>query len=123
MTKEDIHVTGSVDDLYPFYKRSTVCIVPLRAGGGTRLKILEAMAFGRPVVSTSIGCEGLGAVDGEHLFIADIPEQFAEKTVHLLKDEGLRQRIVGQARELVVKLYDWDVIANQLLQTYIQVSK
>ena len=122
LAREDIHVTGSVDDLLPYYERSTVCVVPLRAGGGTRLKILEAMALGRPVVSTSVGCEGLEVVDGEHLFIADTPEQFVEKTLSLLEDGILRQHFVAKARELVVKVYDWDVIAHQLLQTYIQVS-
>ncbi len=87
---------GWVADVVPYYQQSTVCVVPLRAGGGTRLKILEAMALGRPVVSTTIGCEGLEVVDGEHLFIADTPEQFAEKTVRLLRDRQLYQHICCQ---------------------------
>jgi glycosyltransferase involved in cell wall biosynthesis len=113
-----VHVTGRVDDVRPYYSRSTVCVVPLRAGGGTRLKILEAMALGRPVVSTTIGCEGLDVVDGEHLLIADNPEQFAEKIIHLLKDKAFYQSIVLNARQLVVDKYDWDVIAEQLLDLY-----
>ncbi|MBI2759429.1 MAG: glycosyltransferase [Chloroflexi bacterium] len=123
LANDGIYVTGSVDDVRSFYEQCTVCVVPLRAGGGTRLKILEAMALGRPVVSTSIGCEGLGVVDGEHLFIADTPEQFAEKTLRLLDDHDLRQHIIGQARSLVVKHYDWDVIAQQLLKTYVRVAQ
>jgi sugar transferase (PEP-CTERM/EpsH1 system associated) len=113
-----VHVTGQVDSVMPYYERSTVCVVPLRAGGGTRLKILEAMALGRPVVSTTIGCEGLDVVDGEHLLIADSPERFAEKTVRLLKDRMLYRHIATNARQLVVARYDWDVIARQLMQVY-----
>lgn len=117
-----IHVTGRVDDVVPYYRRSTVCVVPLRAGSGTRLKILESMALGRPVVSTSIGCEGLDVLDGEHLLIADSPEEFVEKTVSLLTDRALCQRIATNARQLVVSRYDWDVIAEQLVQIYAEVS-
>jgi glycosyltransferase involved in cell wall biosynthesis len=118
LARDGVHVTGTVDDVRPFYERSTVCIVPLRAGGGTRLKILEAMALGRPVVSTSIGCEGLEVVDGQHLFIADTAEAFADRTLRLLSDSELRQRIIEQARELAVAHYDWDVITRHLMQTY-----
>jgi len=120
---DGVHVTGWVDDVRPYYGRSTVCVVPLRAGGGTRLKILEAMALGRPVVSTSIGCEGLDVIDGEHLLIADSPEQFAEKTVRLLTDEGLREHITTKARQLVMSRYDWDVIARRLMQVYAEMAE
>jgi sugar transferase (PEP-CTERM/EpsH1 system associated) len=118
LSGDGVHVTGRVEDVVPYYRQSTVSVVPLRAGGGTRLKILEAMALGRPVVSTSIGCEGLDVVDGKHLLIADDPERFAEKTVRLLTDRALYQRIVAEARQLVVTRYDWDVIAGQLLDVY-----
>lgn len=120
---DGVHVAGRVDDVVPYYSRSTVCVVPLRAGGGTRLKTLEAMALGRPVVSTTIGCEGLGVVDGEHLLIADSPEEFAERTVRLLKDRALCQRITTSARWLVVTHYDWDVIVKQLMETYAEVAE
>jgi glycosyltransferase involved in cell wall biosynthesis len=118
-----VHVTGPVNDVRPFYSRSTVCVIPLRAGGGTRLKILEAMAVGRPIVSTSIGCEGLEVVDGEHLFIADTPQQFVERTIALLRDEGLRQRISTQARKLVVTQYDWELITQRALQVYSRIAR
>lgn len=117
-----VHVTGRVDDVRPYYGRSTVCVVPLRAGGGTRLKILESMALGRPVVSTSIGCEGLEVADGEQIYIADHPEAFANATLRLLRDEALRQRISSKARELVVSCYDWDVIASKLMHVYAEVA-
>jgi len=113
-----VHVTGRVEDVVPYYRESTVCVVPLRAGGGTRLKILEAMALGRPVVSTTIGCEGLDVVDGEHLLIADTPEQFAEKTLRLLHDRKLYQHISAKGRQLVETNYDWDKIAERLMDVY-----
>jgi sugar transferase (PEP-CTERM/EpsH1 system associated) len=118
---DGIRVTGRVPDVTPYYRQSSVCVVPLRSGGGTRLKILEAMALGRPVVSTTIGCEGLDVVDGEHLLIADGPEQFAEKTVRLLTDRALYKCITSNARQLVATRYDWDMIAEQLMQVYTQV--
>ncbi len=113
-----VHVTGRVDDVIPYYRQSAICVVPLRAGGGTRLKILEAMALGRPVVSTTIGCEGLDVCDGEHLLIADTPEQFAEKTVRLLTDQKLYQYISANGRQLVETRYDWDKIAGRLEEVY-----
>jgi len=117
---EDINVvvSGYVDDVIPFYQCCDVTVVPLRAGGGTRLKIPESMALGRPVVSTSIGCEGLNVVDGEHLLVADSPEQFAESIISLLTDRGLYERIRTNARQLVVNHYDWDAITGQLLDVY-----
>jgi polysaccharide biosynthesis protein PslH len=116
---DGVYVTGAVEDVQPYYRQSTVCVVPLRAGGGTRLKILEAMALGRPVVSTSKGCEGLDVVDGEHLAIADDPEEFAQKTIQLLKDSALHSKISRQARRLVEDRYSWDVIATQLSDFYV----
>lgn len=115
---DGVHITGQVGEVLPYYQRSAVCVVPLRAGGGTRLKILEAMALGRPVVSTTIGCEGLDVVDGEHLMVADDPEQFAEKTVRLLTDRGLYQDITANGRQLVETHYDWDIISGQLMDMY-----
>jgi glycosyltransferase involved in cell wall biosynthesis len=118
LDNELIHVTGRVKDILPYYQRSLVCVVPLRAAGGTRLKILEAMAFGRPVVSTTIGCEGLDVVDGEHLLVANHPEDFAEKTVRLLTERQLYQDITIAGRKLVVTKYDWNIIADRMMQIY-----
>jgi sugar transferase (PEP-CTERM/EpsH1 system associated) len=120
---DGVHVTGRVDDVVPYYQQSAVCVVPLRAGGGTRLKILEAMALGRPVVSTTIGCEGLDVVDGEHLLIADDPEQFAEKTLRLLTDRHLYQHVSANGRKLVETRFDWNRIAGRLMEVYSELAK
>ncbi len=116
-----VHVTGWVEDVIPYYERSSVCVVPLRAGGGTRLKILEAMSLGRPVVSSSIGCEGLDVRDGENVLIADHPEEFAEKTTRLLGDPNLRKSLSTKARQLVENQYDWDSLANRLMDILAEV--
>lgn len=118
LERDNVHVTGFVDDIMPYYRRSTVCVVPLRAGSGTRLKVLEAMALGRAMVSTSIGCEGIDLVDGEHIFIADDVHDFAEKTLKLLTDAQLRRDMVASARRLAAEKYDWRVLVEGLIQTY-----
>jgi polysaccharide biosynthesis protein PslH len=111
-------VTGTVDSVIPHYINSSICIVPLRAGGGTRLKILEAMAIGRPVVSTTIGCEGLDVMGGENILIADTPAQFAEKVIQLIGDKQLYQRLANNGRQLVEDRYSWDKIAEKLSAVY-----
>ncbi len=118
-----IHVTGRVDDVVDYYRQCAISIVPIRAGGGTRLKILEAMALGRPVVSTTIGCEGLDVEDGRHLLIADEPGKFADNIVRLLNDPSLCRRIVREGRHLVESQYDWDVVTEHLLEIYSQLAK
>jgi sugar transferase (PEP-CTERM/EpsH1 system associated) len=118
LSSDVVHVTGRVDSVLPYYKKSAISVVPLRAGGGTRLKILESMALGRPVVSTSIGCEGIDAIDSEHLLVADSPEQFSMQVIRLLTDRRLYESISTNARRLVVDRYDWDIIASQLLDVY-----
>jgi glycosyltransferase involved in cell wall biosynthesis len=119
---DGIHVTGQVEGIQPYYQRCTAVVVPLRAGGGTRLKILEAMALGRPVVSTSIGCEGLDVAPEKHLLVADDPEDFADATARLILDCGLNQRIVSEARQLVVDHYNWDAIASDLMHFYAEMT-
>jgi len=118
LTGDGVKVTGQVDDLLPYYRNSAASVVPLRAGGGTRLKVLEAMALGRPVVSTTVGCEGLNAIHGTHLLIADDAKRFAEYTMQLIRNKQLWLRIAQQAREFVVNRYDWDVIAQSLGKLY-----
>jgi glycosyltransferase involved in cell wall biosynthesis len=118
LASDKVHVTGWVEDILPYYERTRIAVVPLRAGSGTRLKILEAMALGRAVVSTTIGAEGLAVHDGEHLFIADDPQTFAEKVSRLLQDDDLRRAMVLRARELVVNHYDWKALARQMIGIY-----
>jgi glycosyltransferase involved in cell wall biosynthesis len=113
-----ITVAGFVDDLAPYYRRAKVAIVPLRAGGGSRLKILEAMAVGRPVVSTAIGCEGLAVVHGKHLLVGDTPAEFAGHVLRLLRDEPLQNELAGNARRLVEERYDWPILGGRLFDLY-----
>jgi polysaccharide biosynthesis protein PslH len=110
-----VHFSGYVDDIRLAVGSSAVCVVPLREGGGTRLKILEAMALGTPVVSTSKGAEGLDVIDGEHLLIADEPQAFATAVTRLLTDEELRHKLVRNARQCVVERYDWKSIGQQFV--------
>jgi glycosyltransferase involved in cell wall biosynthesis len=105
--------TGYVDDVRALIARSAVEVVPLRQGGGTRLKILEALALGTPVVSTPKGSEGLDLVDGTHLRIATSPQQFAAHTLELLQNATLRQQLGSAGRVAVQAQYDWHIIADR----------
>jgi glycosyltransferase involved in cell wall biosynthesis len=107
-------VTGFVDDVRPYLQRAAVCVVPLLNGGGTRLKILEAMAMQKPVVSTAVGAEGLGFENGREIVIADLPDAFAQGTITLLQDFERRQRQISEAVARVRRQFDWTVIAEQL---------
>ena len=108
-------LTGFVPDLRPVLTSAAVCVVPLLKGGGTRLKILEAWAAGVPVVSTSIGAQGLdGAAAGTHFLCADTPEDFAGATLRLLQDEALCRRLSDNARALARDRYDWESIGASL---------
>lgn len=115
---DGVFVTGEVADVIPFYARATVAVAPLRAGSGSRLKILEAMALGRPLVSTSIGAEGLEVKNGTHLLVADEPADFAAAIVKLICDEDLRNALAVAARGLVELRHGWDDRAEELLQIY-----
>jgi sugar transferase (PEP-CTERM/EpsH1 system associated) len=107
-----VEVTGRVDDVRPHVAAGSVYIVPLRIGGGTRLKIFEAMGMGKAVVSTTIGAEGLPVTDGADIVIADAPEAFAGAIVSLIRDHSLRSRLENAARQVVVERYDWSAVAE-----------
>jgi glycosyltransferase involved in cell wall biosynthesis len=109
-----IDVTGRVEDVRPHVAAGAVYVVPLRIGGGTRLKIFEAMAMAKAVVSTAVGAEGLPVTGGEHLLLADEPRGFARAVVRLLRDLDRRRAIEQAARQLVVSQYDWSVVAGDL---------
>lgn len=107
-------ITGFVEDVRPYVAQSAVFVVPLRIASGTRLKILEAMAMGKAVVSTGIGCEGLDVTDGKNIVIADKPDEFAESVIKLLQNPSLRKQIGSAARQLVEEQYSWDKIMGTL---------
>ncbi len=107
-----IQVTGTVPDVRPWLWGSKLSIVPLRVGGGTRLKVFEAMAAGVPVVSTTIGAEGLGAKDGDTIRIADAPEDFAAACIALLDDTAERERLRGRALQMVTEQCSWEAVAS-----------
>lgn len=108
--------TGFVQDIRPLIAQSAVSIAPIFQGGGTRLKILEAMALHTPVVATAKGAEGLDVEPNRHLLIADTPEVFADAVIRLLRDLQLRQRLVENAYELVSTQYDWDAVLPRFLK-------
>jgi sugar transferase (PEP-CTERM/EpsH1 system associated) len=107
-----IEITGRVDDVRPHIAAGSVYVVPLRIGGGTRLKIFEAMAMAKAVVSTTIGAEGLPVRDGEDIVIADEPDRFADAVVRLIRDSDARRQLEIAARRLVVERYDWSAVAQ-----------
>ena len=96
----------------PHVAAGSVYVVPLRIGGGTRLKIFEAMAMGKAVVSTTIGAEGLPVTSGHNVMIADEPARFAHAVIHLIRDTEIRRRIETEARRLVVERYDWSAVTQ-----------
>ncbi len=118
LASEGVFVTGLVEDVTPYYERATLAVVPLRAGGGSRLKILEAMALARPVVSTSVGAEGIDVTDGHDILLADDADAFASAVSRLLDEPDLWRSLAGNARRLVQERHDWDLIAEKQLGIY-----
>jgi glycosyltransferase involved in cell wall biosynthesis len=108
-----VHVTGTVDDVRPYIAEAAVYVVPLRLGGGTRIKIFEALAMGKAVVSTRIGAEGLPVVSGEHFIEADEPEDFARAVVALIREPERRKRLELAGRMLVEERYSWRQAARE----------
>jgi len=112
----DVVLTGFVPDIHQHIASSCVSVVPLLNGGGTRLKILEAMALKTPVVTTSKGAEGLDVEHGKHILIADSPEDFANCVIQLLQNPELRARLAENAYQLVSEFYDWETVMPHFLQ-------
>jgi glycosyltransferase involved in cell wall biosynthesis len=112
---ENVILTGHIPDVRPVIASAWASIVPIWKGGGTRLKILEAMALGTPVVSTTKGAEGLDVQHDEHLLIGDTPQAFADQVVRLVQESGLRERLTDNANRLVRDKYDWSMAMPQFL--------
>lgn len=117
-----VRVTGAVDDVRTYFRRAGALVVPLRSGSGTRLKILEAMAAGLPVVATAFAASGLDVRHGEHLLVADTPAALAAAAAQVLTDRSLREELRREARRLVEERYDWSVAARPLLELHREVA-
>jgi glycosyltransferase involved in cell wall biosynthesis len=117
---EGVTVTGTVPDVRPYYSGALAAIVPLRTGGGTRLKILEAMAAGVPVISTPLGAEGLDVTPGENILLADPDdsETWLQHLEHLTASEAARKSLSASALDLVRGSYDWETLGGKLGDTY-----
>ncbi len=118
-----IKLYGYVDDVRDYVARAAVYIVPIRVGGGTRLKILDAFAAGKAVVSTSIGCEGIDVTPDSDILIGDTPQEFSNHVIRLLNDRNLRGKMGCQARKLIETKYSWEIIGSNLNEAYINVAR
>lgn len=118
LASDRITVTGTVNDVRPYYASAVAAVVPLRSGSGTRLKILEAMAAGVPVVSTRLGAEGIEAEKNIHLLLADTEHEFTEAISSIVASPQTRNQLSHAGRTLACKLYDWSVIGRQLCRIH-----
>lgn len=118
LAEQAVTMTGYVDDIRDYVTPAACFVVPLRVGGGTRLKILDAWALGKAVVSTSQGCEGLDVRPGENMLVADSPAEFAKAVLEVLRDGALRTRLEAGGRRTAVASYDWSAIGAVMMQAF-----
>jgi glycosyltransferase involved in cell wall biosynthesis len=118
LASDRIHVTGTVDDVRPFFKSAVAAVVPLRSGSGTRLKILESMAASVPVVSTQLGAEGIDVEHDVHILLADSAPEIAAAVHRIASSAEVRARLSQAARTLVCRVYDWSNIGEQLYRIH-----
>jgi sugar transferase (PEP-CTERM/EpsH1 system associated) len=125
LVKDDpkVHLTGRVDDVRPYMNQGSIYILPMRTGSGTRLKVFEAMASGKAIVSTSVGAEGLPVTDGENILLADDPAKFAEAVIQLMRDDALRQRLERSARVLAENGFSWRIATQRLEEAIMGTAK
>jgi glycosyltransferase involved in cell wall biosynthesis len=114
----NVVVTDTVPDVRPYVHDAAAFVVPLRMGGGTRLKVLEGLSMEKAVVSTSVGCEGIDVVHGEHLLVADDPRAFADAVLNVTADDGLAGRLGRQGRTLTEQHYKWEAVVERLETFY-----
>lgn len=117
-----VTVTGYVPDLKPYLKQAAVLVIPVRAGGGMRVRILEGLAYGQAIVTTTVGLEGINAEPGKEVLVADSPRKFAEAVIGLLESFNLRVEIACNGRSLVEKHYDWQVVFKNIDAVYQKVE-
>jgi polysaccharide biosynthesis protein PslH len=115
-----LKIRGYVDDITPYAKKAGIFIAPITSGGGTKLKVIEAMAFGKAIVTTSIGCEGIDGTQDKEYIIADTPSDFANAVIRLMRDDKLRRELGRNARSYIEDKYDWRIINNKLKYIYTQ---
>ncbi|MCJ7535285.1 MAG: glycosyltransferase family 4 protein [Anaerolineales bacterium] len=113
-----IKITGYVEDLTPYFEQAAVMVIAVRAGGGMRVRILEAFARGMPVVTTTVGLEGIDANPGEHVLVEDTPQEFAQATLQLLADPSLASNLAQRGRVLAEEKYDWQVVLLHMDAVY-----
>jgi len=118
-----VHVTGFVEDVRDYLAQAAVFVVPLRVGGGMRLKLLQALAMAKPAVSTTIGAEGIAVAHGQNILLADSAAAFAQSVVELLRDRGLRARLGENGRRLVETHYSWEAATDLLEAAYQEVRR
>jgi glycosyltransferase involved in cell wall biosynthesis len=118
LRRPGVTVTGWVTDVRPHLRRASVVVAPLRIGSGTRLKVVEALAMAKPMVSTTVGCEGIDVRSGEHLLVADSPDDFADAVTLLLRDRALGRRLGDAGHRLARDHYSWRSAAEQLSGLY-----
>ncbi|KAA3665254.1 MAG: glycosyltransferase [Chloroflexi bacterium] len=117
-----IEVTGFVDELTPYMERAALMVVPVRAGSGMRVRLLEAFARAMPAVTTTIGLEGITATHDKEILIADTPQTFADETIRVLQDENLQTRLAENGRFLAENKYDWQVALRQMDKVYAEAA-
>ena len=115
---DSVIITGFVDDVRPYIDKASVYVVPLQMGSGTRLKVLEALSMEKPVVSTSIGCEGIDVIDDEHLMIRDNPAEFAQAVIELFENKPKRKRLMNNGYDLMRSKYDWKVVGESIERSF-----
>jgi glycosyltransferase involved in cell wall biosynthesis len=115
---EVVKVTGYVPELAPYLEESALMVVPVRAGGGMRVRILEAFAYAMPVVTTTIGLEGIDATPEREVLVADAPIDFANRVIELLKDASLQGKLSANGRQLAEAKYDWQVVLSAMDPIY-----
>jgi glycosyltransferase involved in cell wall biosynthesis len=118
LRRPGVSVTGWVADVRPYLRRASVVVAPLRIGAGTRLKVIEGLAMAKPMVSTRVGCEGIDVHPGEHLLVADNPDDFADAVALLLRDRELGRRLGAAGHRLARDHYSWEDAARNLVELY-----